>query len=77
MKKSFFSYAKREVACVNCHTDEEGDKIEIFFDILDFFNEATNIFFGIEYPTTNLFLSQICTIKNILNKSLILSDFLL
>ncbi|PKU75367.1 Putative AC transposase [Dendrobium catenatum] len=74
LREAFFSYNEREVAYVACPTEEEWDKIEKVCDILGFFNEATDIISGTDYPTANLFLSQICTIKKVLDDGAISTD---
>ncbi|KAL0928761.1 hypothetical protein M5K25_000682 [Dendrobium thyrsiflorum] len=74
LREAFTSYSEREVAYHNCPTEDEWKNIEKVCDVLGFFNEATNIISGTEYPTSNLFLSQICTIKKVLDDGSISSD---
>ncbi|KAL0927047.1 hypothetical protein M5K25_001200 [Dendrobium thyrsiflorum] len=74
LKEAFISYSERELTYHNCPTEDEWSNIEKVCDVLGFFNEATNIISGTEYPTSNLFLSQICTIKKVLDDSSVSSD---
>ncbi|KAI0531206.1 hypothetical protein KFK09_000759 [Dendrobium nobile] len=74
LREAFTSYSEREVTYHNSPTEDEWTKIEKVCEVLGYFNEATNIISGTEYPTSNLFLSQICTIKKVLDDSSISSD---
>ncbi|KAI0499109.1 hypothetical protein KFK09_020010 [Dendrobium nobile] len=74
LREAFTSYGEREVTYHNCPTEDEWNNIEKVCDVLGFFNEATNIISGTEYPTSNLFLSQICIIKKVIDDRSISSD---
>ncbi|XP_028551647.1 zinc finger BED domain-containing protein RICESLEEPER 2-like [Dendrobium catenatum] len=74
LREAFTSYSEREVTYHNSPMEDEWTKIEKVCDVLGYFNEATNIISGTEYPTSNLFLSHICTIKKVLDDSSISSD---
>ncbi|KAI0526770.1 hypothetical protein KFK09_002361 [Dendrobium nobile] len=74
LREAFTSYSEREVTYHNSPTEDEWNKIEKVCEVLGYFNEATNMISGTEYPTSNLFLSQICTIKKVLDDSSISSD---
>ena len=48
--------------------DDEWEKIEKLLQVLKVFKDTTNIISGSEYPTSNLFLSEVHRIKVLLNK---------
>jgi hypothetical protein len=49
-------------------SDEHWDKIENVCQLLGVFNQVTNIVSGSDYPTANLFLSEVWRMKDILAK---------
>ncbi|KAJ0017707.1 hypothetical protein Pint_11089 [Pistacia integerrima] len=48
--------------------DEDWEKLEKVCEIFEAFNSATNVISGSEYPTSNLFLQEICDIKELLDE---------
>ncbi|XP_024981677.1 zinc finger BED domain-containing protein RICESLEEPER 2-like [Cynara cardunculus var. scolymus] len=66
-KEVFVNYADRESTYKTLPTSEEWDKVEVICSFLGLFNEVTKIISGSEYPTSNLFLSELYRIKEALD----------
>ncbi|XP_019107901.1 uncharacterized protein LOC109136348 [Beta vulgaris subsp. vulgaris] len=67
-KEVFFKLALEDSEYVCCPSIEDRIKIEKLLDILKVFYTTTNIISGSEYPTSNVFLSEVCYIKVMLDK---------
>ena len=68
-KEVFFRLALEDSEYVCCPSSEDWVKIEKLLDILKVFYTTTNIISGSEYPTSDMFLSEICYIKENLDKN--------
>ncbi|XP_024969713.1 zinc finger BED domain-containing protein RICESLEEPER 2-like [Cynara cardunculus var. scolymus] len=66
-KEVFVNYADRESTYKTLPTSEGWDKVEVICSFLGLFNEVTKIISGSEYPTSNLFLSELYGIKEALD----------
>lgn len=73
-KEVFFRLALEDSDYVYCPSAEDWIKIEKLLEILKVFYTTTNIISGSEYPTSNVFLSEISYIKEILDKHSVSSD---
>lgn len=67
-KDAFFIFKEREALYHNLPTEEEWSRVENVCQILYVFNTITNLISGSEYPTSNLFLSEMYRVKEILTK---------
>ncbi|XP_039035898.1 zinc finger BED domain-containing protein RICESLEEPER 2-like [Hibiscus syriacus] len=66
-KEVFVNYADRESTYTTLLSEEDWKKVEEVCSFLALFNEATKIISGSEYPTSNLFLSELFGIKEALD----------
>ncbi|KAI8567951.1 hypothetical protein RHMOL_Rhmol02G0160900 [Rhododendron molle] len=73
-KDVFPRYSERDLGFAYVPSYEEWDKVERVCQFLEIFNDVTNIISGSEYPTSNLFLTEVWRIKEILDKSIEDSD---
>ncbi|XP_031264837.1 zinc finger BED domain-containing protein RICESLEEPER 2-like [Pistacia vera] len=70
LRRVFASLEERDISYQYCPKEEDWDKVEKVCEILKVFNDATNLISRSDYPTSNLFLKQVCSIKIMLdNKS--------
>ncbi|GJZ95928.1 zinc finger BED domain-containing protein RICESLEEPER 2-like protein [Tanacetum coccineum] len=67
-REVFPRFQEREPRYLSCPSNEDWIKVEKACSILEFFNSATNIISGSEYPTSNLFLNEVHRIKVLLDK---------
>ncbi|XP_038719302.1 zinc finger BED domain-containing protein RICESLEEPER 2-like isoform X2 [Tripterygium wilfordii] len=67
-KDAFFIFKEREPLYHNLPTEEEWERVENVCQILSVFNTITNLIWGSDYPTSNLFLSEMYRVKEILQK---------
>ncbi|XP_022006810.2 zinc finger BED domain-containing protein RICESLEEPER 2-like [Helianthus annuus] len=67
-KKVFVNYADRESSYNTLPSEDDWKKVEDVCTFLALFNEATRIISGSEYPTSNLFLSELYGIKEALDE---------
>ncbi|XP_042974692.1 zinc finger BED domain-containing protein RICESLEEPER 2-like [Carya illinoinensis] len=67
-KEVFPRYGDRDRCFEWVLTDEEWGQVENVCQLLAIFNEVTNIVYASDYPTANLFLSEIWRMKDILGK---------
>lgn len=67
-KEVFPRYKEREPRYQSCPSNEDWVKVEKLIPILRVCNSVTNIISRSEYPTSNLFLNEICRIKILLDK---------
>ncbi|KAK9286347.1 hypothetical protein L1049_014740 [Liquidambar formosana] len=70
-KEVFPRYQERDSGYTYLPNSEDWEKAEIVCQFLEVFNEVTNIVSGSEYPTSNLFLTEIWRVKEILNDKLV------
>ncbi|KAD5507815.1 hypothetical protein E3N88_15518 [Mikania micrantha] len=76
-KLAFQGYALRDSNFEWFLTDEEWDRAEKVCKLLEVFLDATNLFSGTSYPTSNLFLVEIFKVKKeIVNAFISNDDFL-
>ncbi|XP_039036578.1 zinc finger BED domain-containing protein RICESLEEPER 2-like [Hibiscus syriacus] len=66
-KEVLLNYADRESTYTTLLSEEDWKKVEEVCSFLALFNEATKIISGSEYPTSNLFLSELFGIKQALD----------
>ncbi|XP_074303624.1 zinc finger BED domain-containing protein RICESLEEPER 2-like [Silene latifolia] len=66
-KKVFARLAQEDRNYTYCPSAEDWVKIKKLSEILEVFNDTTNIISGSEYPTSNLFLDEIYRIKVLLD----------
>ncbi|XP_058727445.1 zinc finger BED domain-containing protein RICESLEEPER 1-like [Vicia villosa] len=66
-KIAFASYKEREPHYAYAPSLEEWDKVEKVCKLLEVFNRATHVISGSEYPTANLYLSEVWKVKEILD----------
>ncbi|KAK8998789.1 hypothetical protein V6N11_069975 [Hibiscus sabdariffa] len=66
-KEVFVNYADRESTYTTLPSEEDWKKVEDVCSFLALFNKATKIISGSEYPTSNLFLSELFGIKEALD----------
>ncbi|KAD4180001.1 hypothetical protein E3N88_28592 [Mikania micrantha] len=67
-KEVFENYADRESSYNTLPSADDWKKVEDVCSFLALFNEATKIISGSEYPTSNLFLSELYGIKEALDE---------
>ncbi|KAK9284383.1 hypothetical protein L1049_023554 [Liquidambar formosana] len=67
-KDVFPRYKERDPGYHYLPTSEDWEKAENVCQFLEVFNEVTNIISGSEYPTSNLFLTEIWRVKEVLNE---------
>ncbi|KAA8544307.1 hypothetical protein F0562_022319 [Nyssa sinensis] len=67
-RKVFPRYQDRDPGFIYVPSVEDWVKVEHICDFLGTFNVVTNIILGTEYPTANLFLSELWRIKVLLNE---------
>ncbi|KAF7113478.1 hypothetical protein RHSIM_RhsimUnG0122000 [Rhododendron simsii] len=68
-KDVFSRYSERDVSFSYVPTYEEWERVENVCQFLKIFNDVTNIIASCEYPTSNLFLTEIWRVKEILDKN--------
>ncbi|XP_028053431.1 zinc finger BED domain-containing protein RICESLEEPER 2-like [Camellia sinensis] len=61
-------YQERDLGFIYVPSLEDWIKVESVCQFLAIFNEVTNIIFGSDYPTSNLFLTEVWRIKETLNE---------
>ncbi|KAK8538097.1 hypothetical protein V6N12_044235 [Hibiscus sabdariffa] len=66
-KEVFLNYVDRESTYTTLLSEEDWKKIEEVCSFLTLFNKATKIISGSEYPTSDLFLSELFGIKEVLD----------
>ncbi|XP_042757493.1 zinc finger BED domain-containing protein RICESLEEPER 2-like [Lactuca sativa] len=66
-KEVLVNYADQESTYKNLPSDEDWKKVEDVCSFLALFEETTKIILGSEYPTSNLFLSELFGIKEALD----------
>nr|GEV74868.1 zinc finger BED domain-containing protein RICESLEEPER 2-like [Tanacetum cinerariifolium] len=67
-KEVFVNYTDRETSYTTLTNEEDWEKVEEVCSFLGLFNEATKIISGYDYPTSNLFLSELYGIKEELDE---------
>ncbi|XP_039119018.1 zinc finger BED domain-containing protein RICESLEEPER 2-like [Dioscorea cayenensis subsp. rotundata] len=67
-KDVFPRYKDRDITYDCCPSNEDWEKAEKVCEILEVFNSTTNIIFGSEYPTSNLFLNEVFRVKEVLDR---------
>ncbi|XP_028054726.1 zinc finger BED domain-containing protein RICESLEEPER 2-like [Camellia sinensis] len=67
-KDVFPRYQERDLGFIYVSSLEDWIKVENVCQFLAIFNEVTNIISGSDYPTSNLFLTEVWKIKEILNE---------
>ncbi|KAM7496681.1 hypothetical protein LguiA_021095 [Lonicera macranthoides] len=72
--RAFFRLALSDYNFIHCASDEEWGKIEKIFRFLEVFFEATCIFSGNKYPTTNLYFPSISMVERTLKEEMKSSD---
>jgi CTP:phosphocholine cytidylyltransferase-like protein len=67
-RQVFPTYSNRDQNFIWAPTHEEWEKIENVCEVLEIFNDVTNIISGSDYLTVNLFLTEVWRVKDILAK---------
>ncbi|XP_028060061.1 zinc finger BED domain-containing protein RICESLEEPER 2-like [Camellia sinensis] len=67
-KDVFPRYQERDLGFIYVPSLQDWIKVENVCQFLAIFNEVTNIIYGSDYPTSNLFLTEVWRIKEILNE---------
>lgn len=67
-RKVFPRYALHDNSYDCCPDDDEWEKIEKLLQVLKVFKDTTNIISGSEYPTSNLFLTEVHRVKVLLDQ---------
>ncbi|XP_074562601.1 zinc finger BED domain-containing protein RICESLEEPER 1-like [Curcuma longa] len=67
-KDVFPRYAARDATYTFLPSEEDWKKVSVVCSFLKEFNEVTHLISGSEYPTSNLFLTELYTIKKLLNE---------
>ena len=67
-KDVFPMYKERDAHYLYCPSEEDWEKCRKVCSILEVFYTTTHVFSGSEYPTSNLFLHEVYTIKEMLDK---------
>ncbi|KAJ6791106.1 zinc finger BED domain-containing protein RICESLEEPER 2-like [Iris pallida] len=70
-KKVFSMYQERDPSYTWLPSTMDWERAESVCKILEAFSEASNIFSGTSYPTSNLFLPELWKIKQILNNKIL------
>ncbi|CAJ2643299.1 unnamed protein product [Trifolium pratense] len=68
-KIAFAAYKEREPHYDLAPSPEEWNKVEKVCKLLEVFNRATHVISGSEYPTANLYLSEVWKVKQILDNA--------
>ncbi|XP_031271969.1 zinc finger BED domain-containing protein RICESLEEPER 2-like [Pistacia vera] len=66
-RRVFPCLKERDLSYHYCPKEEDWDKVEKICSILKVFSGASNLISRSDYPTSNLFLKQVCTIKIMLD----------
>ncbi|XP_038714748.1 zinc finger BED domain-containing protein RICESLEEPER 2-like isoform X1 [Tripterygium wilfordii] len=67
-KDAFVNFKEREPLYHYLPTEEEWERVENVCQILSVFSTITNLISGSDYPTSNLFLSEMYRVKEVLKK---------
>ncbi|XP_074556843.1 zinc finger BED domain-containing protein RICESLEEPER 1-like [Curcuma longa] len=62
-------YVARDAAYTFLLSEKDWKKVSIVCSFLEQFNEVTHLILGSEYPTSNLFLIELYTIKKLLDEA--------
>ncbi|XP_042400218.1 zinc finger BED domain-containing protein RICESLEEPER 2-like [Zingiber officinale] len=68
-KDVFPRYAARDAAYTFLPSEEDWKKVSVVCSFLEEFNEITHLISGSEYPTSYFFLTELYTIKKLLNEA--------
>ncbi|XP_057797898.1 zinc finger BED domain-containing protein RICESLEEPER 2-like [Salvia miltiorrhiza] len=68
VKDAFPIFAQREPSYNYCLSLDDWMKVKDVLDILEVFYEATHVISGVDYPTSNVYLAVIWTVKHVLNE---------
>ncbi|XP_042467566.1 zinc finger BED domain-containing protein RICESLEEPER 2-like [Zingiber officinale] len=68
MKPNLY-HAARDATYTFLPSEEDWKKVSVVCSFLEKFNEITHLISGSEYPTSNLFLTELYTIKKLLNEA--------
>ena len=74
-KDVFPRFAERDSHNKYLPSDEDWRKVEAICQLLEVFNSATSMVSGSDYPTSNLYLSEVYIIKEFLNSKQFDSDY--
>ncbi|KAG9442259.1 hypothetical protein H6P81_018113 [Aristolochia fimbriata] len=69
-KDVFPRFQNRELAYDYLPSVDEWKKVEKICEILEVFNVVTKIISGSNYPTSNLYVSEVYTVKEVLNRNI-------
>ncbi|KAJ6851369.1 zinc finger BED domain-containing protein RICESLEEPER 2-like [Iris pallida] len=74
-KDVFPRYQQRDPTYIYLPSVEDWKKVAEVCSFLEEFNQATQIISGSEYPTSNLFLSELYVIKRLLNEKMMGEEY--
>ncbi|KAL6577798.1 hypothetical protein OROMI_010126 [Orobanche minor] len=66
-KDCFVNYSERDPLFTDCPSEEDWIKVEKVCSVLEAFWESTHVMSGSNYPTSNLYLVEVCKIKELLD----------
>ncbi|XP_031277191.1 zinc finger BED domain-containing protein RICESLEEPER 2-like [Pistacia vera] len=66
-KKVFPRVKERDINYHNNPSDEDWEKVEKVCEVLKVFSGSTKLISGSDYPTSNLFLNEVCVVKCMLD----------
>ncbi|KAL6508604.1 hypothetical protein OROGR_023315 [Orobanche gracilis] len=73
-KDAFANYKERDLEFKHCPNDNDWIKVEKVCSVLQAFWESTHVMSGSDYPTANLYLVEVCRIKELLDSKSLVSD---
>ncbi|CAL0301550.1 unnamed protein product [Lupinus luteus] len=76
-RRAFTSFSLHDTNYIWCPSEEEWNRAEIICDFLRPFNNITKLIFGSSYPTSDLYLGEIWTMKCLLNSILTNEDLVI
>ncbi|KAL6580661.1 hypothetical protein OROMI_008685 [Orobanche minor] len=73
-KECFFNYKDRDTSSRHCPSEDDWVKVEKVCSVLHAFWESTHVMSGSDYPTANLYLVEVCRIKELLDRKFLEGD---
>ncbi|GAB4827468.1 hypothetical protein Ancab_040027 [Ancistrocladus abbreviatus] len=67
-KDVFSRYSDRDVGYLYCPSLEDWEKVEKVCEILEVFNDVTDVVSDSDYPTSNMFLNEVYRVKVLLDE---------
>ncbi|KAL6534872.1 hypothetical protein OROGR_013547 [Orobanche gracilis] len=73
-KECFSNYKDRDIGFKHCPSEDDWVKVEKVCSVLQAFWESTHVMSGSDYPTANLYLVEVCKIKELLDSKALEDD---